>query len=113
MVMSTASRKRKGRALQDWTALQIRKAFKLPVADVKPAIMGETGRDVHLSTRAYKKFPYALECKNQEGLKGIYKHYDQACGHGKGEPLLIVKSNHRKPLAIMDAEYFIQELTHD
>jgi hypothetical protein len=39
----------------------------------------------------------------------IYNYYEQAVGHGNsGEPLLIIKMNRQKPLAIVDAEHFIE-----
>ena len=71
--------------------------------------MGVNGVDVQFSTAAYKKFPYDIECKNTERMTTLYNYYEQAISHETGgEPLLIVKMNHKKPLAIMDAEHFIK-----
>ena len=73
--------------------------------------MGVNGVDVQFSTAAYKKFPYDIECKNTERMTTLYNYYEQAISHETGgEPLLIVKMNHKKPLAIMDAEHFIKEI---
>jgi len=77
--------------------------------DVRSTPMGVNGVDVQLSTAAYKKFPYDIECKNTERMTTLYNYYEQAISHETGgEPLLIVKMNHKKPLAIMDAEHFIK-----
>ena len=40
--------------------------------------------------------------------KGIYKAYDQAVSHGNLEPLVFIKMNKRRPLAIVDAEHFLK-----
>ena len=38
----------------------------------------------------------------------VYKLYDQAVENsGPNEPLLIIKVNNRKPLAVVDAEHFV------
>ena len=71
--------------------------------------MGVNGVDVQFSTAAYKKFPYDIECKNTERTKTIYNYYEQAIDHTNGgEPLVIIKMNRQKPLAIVDAEHFME-----
>lgn len=105
--MKTSSAKAKGRRLQDLTRALILKYLNFSTNDVKTAIMGEQGRDVHLSSKAFKGFPYAIECKNQERLN-IWSAYNQASKHGKGEPLLVISRNRQKPLAVVDLEYFIK-----
>jgi len=61
-----------------------------------------------MSSAAYKKFPYSVECKNQEQFKTLYKFYQQAVDQDDGyTPLLVVKMNHKKPLVVMDAEEFL------
>ena len=40
--------------------------------------MGERGIDVKLSSEAKKFIPFAIECKNQETFKNLYKAYGQA-----------------------------------
>jgi hypothetical protein len=108
-VTTVASRKAKGRKLQDWVRDQLMEAFKLNDDHIRSAIMGETGADVKLSRVALKKFPYKIECKNQEVYKRLYTDFAQAKSHtGKDEPLLIVKMNRHPPLVIMDAAHFIQ-----
>lgn len=70
--------------------------------------MGESGADIKLSATGKKYFPYDIECKNNETWKGIYKAYDQASNHGNLEPLLFIKMNNKRPLAIVDGEHFLK-----
>ena len=108
--MSTRSAKAKGRKLQTWVAEKLLGLLKrVTELDIKSTPMGVNGVDVQLSTVAYKQFPYNIECKNAERMTTIYNYYEQAVGHGNsGEPLLIIKMNRQKPLAIVDAEHFIE-----
>ncbi len=108
--MSPRTSKAKGRRLQNWVADKLLAVFKaLTPLDVRSTPMGVNGVDVQLSTAAFKKFPYDIECKNTERTKTIYNYYEQAISHNnKGEPLLIIKMNRQKPLAIIDAEHFIE-----
>jgi hypothetical protein len=108
--MNTQSGKAKGRRLQQWVMNQILDRFTgLSDDDVTSRSMGCGGEDVLLSPKARAKFPFSVECKNTERLN-LYKAYDQCIDNSKElhEPLLIVKKNHHKPLAIVDAEYFIK-----
>lgn len=106
---TTASRKAKGRRLQDWVRDSLRGlSLALTEDDVRVAIMGESGADIKLSANGKKYFPYDIECKNNETWKGIYKAYDQAGTHGNLEPLVFIKMNRRRPLAIVDAEHFLR-----
>ena len=69
--------------------------------------MGNNGMDVQLSEAARKKFPWAVEAKNQERFKGIYDIYKQASTNAAGlTPLVIIKINRQQPLAILDASLF-------
>lgn len=69
--------------------------------------MGVTGADVQLSEAAIKLFPYEIEAKNQESFTAIYKAYKQCTGHGNLEPLLVIKMNGEKPLAVVDLVHFL------
>ena len=108
--MSTRSAKAKGRKLQTWVVEKILSLFPvLSPLDVKSTPMGVNGVDVQLSTLAQKLFPFDIECKNTERTKTIYNYYEQAIDHTSGgEPLVIIKMNRQKPLAIVDAEYFME-----
>ena len=103
--MRTASRKAKGRKLQNTVRDVILDFFPdLTEDDVRVAIMGETGADIKLSKKAKDLLNICIECKNQEGIKKIYDFYEQAVNHGKGETpaTLIMKSNRRSPLVVID-----------
>ena len=70
--------------------------------------MGCGGEDVTLSTAARRLLPISIECKNKAAI-AIYKDYAQAVANASShEPILIVKQNRGKPLAIMDLDYYLQ-----
>ena len=111
--MSPRSAKAKGRKLQTWVVEKLLSVFKrLTPLDVRSTPMGVNGVDVQLSSLAYRKFPYNIECKNTERMRTIYNYYEQAISHDlidkDGEPLLILKMNRQKPLVVVDAEHFIE-----
>jgi hypothetical protein len=68
--------------------------------------MGAGGEDVQLSPLARSLFSYTVECKNRKAI-AVYKDYEQAKTHGATEPLVILKQNLSKPLALIDAEHFL------
>jgi len=111
--MSTRSAKAKGRKLQTWVAEKLLSLLKnVTTLDIKSTPMGVNGVDVQLSTAAYNQFSYNIECKNTERMTTIYNYYEQAISHdNSGEPLLIIKMNRQKPLAIVDAEHFMEVMT--
>ena len=106
MTITVASAKSKGRRLQNWVRDLVLKTFpSLHPDDVKSAVMGESGVDIKLSPAARKLFNYAVECK-AHAKHSVYTLYDQAVANqGTSEPLLIIKGDRRKPLAIIDAEH--------
>ena len=69
--------------------------------------MGAGGEDLIMARTARKKFPYSIECKNQEKIN-IWKSYFQAQENSKEyEPIVVIKRNNHKPLLLVDAEHFI------
>ena len=46
--------------------------------------------------------------KNREDYKTIYNAFTQASRHTNQEPLLVIKMNRKKPLAIIDMEHFFK-----
>jgi hypothetical protein len=106
--MKTQSAKAKGRKLQQWVRDLILKRFLcLEPDDVRSTSMGAGGEDLLLSPAARKLLPLSFECKNLNSM-AFYKWYDQACINApkKTEPIVVAKANHRKPVVIVDAEYF-------
>jgi hypothetical protein len=70
--------------------------------------MGAGGEDLIMARAARSKFPHSIECKNVEKLN-VWDAYEQAVlNSGEYEPLLIMKKNGKKPLAVVDAEYLIR-----
>lgn len=71
--------------------------------------MGASGEDVQLSPAARKLVPYQIECKSKAKSQ-VHTYYEQAKTHGKHEPLVIVKMDYKKPLAIVDLDHFLELL---
>ena len=66
------------------------------------------GHCIIMARAAREKFPYSIECKNQEKLN-IWESYKQASDNaGKYEPIVVIKRNNQKPLVLIDAEYFMR-----
>ena len=75
--------------------------------------MGAGGEDVKQSPKARGLTKHSFECKNQERVN-VWKAYEQAAANAGGyEPLLIIKRNRQKPLAVVDAEHFIGVLNDE
>jgi hypothetical protein len=110
--MNNKSRKAKGRILQNLVRDKIVKLFPvLGKDDIRTCLMSEPGADIKLiSLTARKLFPYDVECKNRQEYKTIYNHYKHACKHGNLEPLLVLKMNREKSLAVIDLDHFIELL---
>lgn len=111
--MKTSSAKAKGRNLQKYVRDRILHYFNtLTNDDVSSRSMGAAGEDILLSQAARKLLPISIECKSHAKY-AIYKDYSQASTNaGTYEPLLIIKQNNSKPLAIIDLNYFL-ELLHE
>ena len=66
------------------------------------------GRRLIMARAARHKFPYSIECKNQESVN-IWKSYEQAEQNSGGyEPIVVLKRNNTKPLILVDADYFVR-----
>jgi hypothetical protein len=108
--VKTSSAKAKGRRLQNDVAFRIATQFELQPGDVKPAVMGESGEDIHLSPAARKVFPFSVECKNQERLN-IWDALEQTQKNaGVHHPLLIFKRNRSTTYAAMPLAVLLQIL---
>ncbi len=106
--MKQDSRRAKGRLLQIIVRDKILKAFPhLKPEDVIVAKHGQNGEDIKLSRIAKRLIQHQFECKNQQKLLTLYKFFRQAQKYGKLNPVLIVKLNSRKPLAVIDLDHFI------
>jgi hypothetical protein len=110
---TTKSRKAKARTLQNAIAADICAVFPvLGSADVHPAIMGQSGIDICLSSRARDVFPYAVEAKNQEAVS-IWQAIKQTEANAEKErltPLLIIKRNRTAPYVVLQWDFFLHLL---
>ncbi len=101
------SAKAKGRRLQQWFRDLLINKLDIHPDDIESRSMGAGGEDLIMARAARKKFPYSIECKNQEKIN-IWKSYFQAQENSKDyEPIVVVKRNNHKPLLLVDAEHFI------
>ena len=105
--MKTQSAKAKGRRFQQWVRDQLIEQLGVHPEDIESRSMGAGGEDLIMARAAREKFPYSIECKNQESVN-VWKSYEQAKENsGNYEPLVIIKRNNTKPLVLIDAEYFV------
>ena len=106
--MKPQSAKAKGRKLQQWVRDQLIEHRNVHPEDIESRSMGAGGEDLIMARDARQKFPYSVECKNQEAVN-VWKAYEQATENCKGyEPLVVIKRNRSKPLVVMDAEAFVR-----
>ena len=111
--MRPQSAKAKGRRLQQWVRDQLIEHLEVHPEDIESRSMGAGGEDLIMARDARQKFPFSIECKNQEKLN-IWDAYDQACANsGDYEPIVFIKKNGKKPLVVLDAEYFIRSKKND
>ena len=106
--MKTQSAKAKGRRLQQWVRDQLIEKLEIHPEDIESRSMGAGGEDLIMARAAREKFPYSIECKNVEKLN-VWDAYSQASENsGNYEPIVVMKKNGKKPLIVVDAEYFVR-----
>ena len=106
--MRPQSAKAKGRRLQQQFRELLIETLGIHPEDIENRSMGAGGEDLIMARAAREKFPYSIECKNQEKLN-IWEAYKQASDNaGKYEPICVIKRNNQKPLVLIDAEYFMR-----
>ena len=105
--MKTQSAKAKGRRFQQWVRTILIEILSVHPEDIESRSMGAGGEALIMARAAREKFPYSIECKNQESLN-VWKSYEQAESNaGDYEPVLFIKRNNQKPLVVVDADYFV------
>ena len=105
--MKTQSAKAKGRKLQQWTRDRLIESLRIHPEDIESRSMGAGGEDLIMARAARARFPYSIECKNQEKVN-IWSAYEQASENcGDYTPLVVLKRNNSKPLVLLDAQTFI------
>ena len=106
--MKAQSAKAKGRRFQQWVRNKLIEILNIHPEDIESRSMGAGGEDLIMARAAREKFPYSVECKNQEKVN-IWESYKQAVENSKDyEPILIIKRNNHKPLVLIDAEHFLK-----
>jgi len=107
--MKPQSAKAKGRILQQWVRDKLIQLLDVHPEDIESRSMGAGGEDLIMARAARAKFPYSIECKNVQKLN-VWEAYDQAKANcGKYEAIVVMKKNNKKPLVVIDAEYFISK----
>ena len=106
--MKPQSAKAKGRNFQKWVRDMLIEHRDVHPEDIESRSMGAGGEDLIMARAARAKFPYSIECKNQESVN-VWKSYEQAQENaGDYEPIVVLKRNNTKPLVLVDADYFVQ-----
>ena len=105
--MKTQSAKAKGRKLQQWVGDQLIEQLNVHPEDIESRSMGAGVEDLIMARAARQKFPFSIECKYVEQLN-VWEAYEQAKSNCNDyEPLVVMKKNQKKPLVVIDADYFI------
>ena len=108
MMMKTSSAKAKGRRLQQKFMQLLIERLDIDPEDIESRSMGAAGEDLIMSKAARTKFPFSVECKNQERMN-IWSAWEQA-NNNKGiyQPLVVIKKNGVPPLVVLEAENFLE-----
>jgi len=110
-LMKVQSGKAKGRRLQQLVRDAILDMFpELEPDDCRSTAMGSSGEDIQLSPKARATIPISVECKARKSFKTFYDFYEQARGQGKGEPVVVIKQDRAKPLALVDMQFLLKLL---
>lgn len=108
--MRTSSCKAKGRRCAQEAKDTILKYYpELHERDVIITSSGVTGPDLMISPGHFDKFPFAVECKNQEAMN-IWSSFNQAKQHAEkaeGAPLLIFRRNRSELMACVTFDFLV------
>lgn len=110
--MKPSSAKQKGRKHQQWVRdLILRLWDEIHEDDVKSTSMGCPGEDITMSNSARQLVPVSIECKSLAKFAG-YTILDQAIANAPSniEPIGVIRANNRRPVVLVDAEYFFNLL---
>lgn len=119
MPISVASRKAKGRRLQQWVAKKISDITGFECGtdcEIESRPMGQNGPDIRLEKKVLKVFPYSVECKSQESWS-VHAWIEQARSniYPNTDWFLVMKKNQQKPYVLLEADVFFKLLqkVHD
>jgi hypothetical protein len=104
------SSKQKGRAAVLLVADLLRKAFRWEQDDALVKATSMIGVDLHLSPRAQRDFPFAIEAKNVEKLN-IWDALSQAAANAGGKtPIVFFKRANSQLYVALAADDFLRAL---
>ena len=98
-----ASRKAKGRRLQQAVRQDLVDRLGIDPGDVMSTAMGQSGCDLYLSPAARERFGFGIECKAQERI-ALPAWWQQCTRNAAAEglaPLLVLKQSRREALAVL------------
>lgn len=103
-----ASKKAKGKSLENWLASELRRTG----ADTEARPMPMSGALTFFKSDIRTSLPYSFECKNQETTK-VYQWYEQAKADAGAmeKPIVIFKRNYSQPMALLSASDLIDLIT--
>ncbi len=115
MAIKPQSAKAKGRLGQQLIRDKILEKFSpiLEADDVRSTSMGAGGEDLQLSPLARRVLSNTQWESKARKAFAVYTDYEQAKTHGKGEPVLVIKGDRKKPLAIIDLDFFLKLLYNE
>ena len=110
-----ASRKAKGRRLQQAIRQDLIDCLGIDPGDVQSTAMGQSGCDLYLSPAARAQFPFGVECKAQEriALPEWWKQCTRNADKVGLTPLLLIKRSREEPLAVLRWTDLLALLRHD
>ena len=110
-----ASRKAKGRRLQQAVRQDLIDRLGIDPGDILSTAMGQSGCDLYLSPAARERFGFGVECKAQERI-ALPEWWQQCTRNAEAAglaPLLVLKQSRREPLAVLRWEDLLALLRHD
>jgi len=112
--MKRSSAKDKGKRLQNLIAEMISDLTGLecgPDCPIESRQASQNGPDIRLDSEARARFPFTVECKNQESW-GVPAGIEQAkANRYEGTDwLLVLAKNRFKPVVVLDAKVFFRLL---
>ena len=109
------ARQQKARYLQNILKNKIMALYPtLSSKDIRTSTVGENGSDIKLLSLTSKRlFRYSAECKNRNENKVLFSHFKHAKRHSHRQPLLCIKTDREKPLAVITLDHFFDLLERD
>ena len=107
--MKISSAKAKGRRCAEALREQAIEVMGIDPCDIRVTPSSVTGADLWISPEGKKKFPFAVECKNQESL-AIWAALNQAASHVealKDMPLLCFTRNRADMYVALSLKNFL------